>query len=147
MGDFNVVAFDPGETTGYAGYFEGKFTHGQFPPKQTWAVLRALTPNVIIIEKFVFRQQKTKVNYTPLEVIGRIRQWAEENDVPIAPEFTLSQVKHFFSDRRLKELGMWFTGEQHARDAARHLLYWREFGDGRSTFESVIHDTRPDTEG
>lgn len=144
MVEFNVVAFDPGVTTGYAGYYQGEVTHGQFAPHETWSVLRALMPQVIIIEKFVFRQQKTKVDYTPVEVIGRIRQWAEENNVPIATEYTLSQVQHFFSDKRLRELGFWFVGEQHARDAARHLLYWMEFGDGKGTFESVIHDTRSD---
>lgn len=132
-----IVAFDPGGTTGFCGattmrnQFEYRMVEGQFTPTETYKYLDALQPQEIVMERFVFRRNKTKVDYTPVEVIGRIRQWAEDRQVPIVQEYTLSVVKHYFTDKRLQQLGFWFEGKQHARDAARHFLYYVTFGEGK----------------
>lgn len=125
----NILALDPGLTTGYCGNINGGVVHGQVPPQEIWRTLHTLAPNQLIVEAFVW-QPRHKVDLTPVEVIGRIREWSEQADVPIVQEFTLSIVNHYFPDARLKKMDVYFPGERHANDAARHLLYYMRFGKG-----------------
>lgn len=123
----SILALDPGLTTGFCGNFDGRIVHGQVPPQDIWRTLHSFAPKQLIVEAFIW-QPRHKVDLTPVEVIGRIREWSEQANIPIIQEFTLSIVKHFFPDERLKEMDAFFPGERHANDAARHLLYYMKFG-------------------
>lgn len=128
----SILAFDPGLTTGYAGACWPlgvyRIVAGQVPPQGVWPTLHRFAPDIIIIESFP-GYPKVKVDLTPVEVIGRIKEWAEQANVQVVMQ-SPAQVKHFFTDKRLAEADMYFVGEQHARDAARHYLYYMKFGEG-----------------
>ena len=125
-----VLSIDPGGTTGWVSnpLVELYGTdHGQLMPEAVWDLLMSYKPTHIVIETFVFRQAKSRINLTAVEVIGIVKEWARQFNAKVY-EQTPSQAKHYFTDDRLKERGYYYPGMQHARDAARHLLYALEFG-------------------
>lgn len=124
-----ILALDPGKTTGYAYQNAvGSFGFGELQQDSIWDTLTTLEPDLLIVESFQFRQARSKVNLTPNEVIGVIKEWARQKNVEIIWQ-TPSQAKHFFDDARLRERNLWATGMPHARDSVRHLLYYLEFGE------------------
>ena len=120
-----ILAFDPGGTTGWAC---SQNQHGQLEPWEVWTFLTYHRPLHLVVESFL-RAVSPNRDLTPVKVIGVIEEWARQNEIPITFQ-TPSQAKHFFTDERLKERGVYYKGEQHARDAARHLLYFQTFGEG-----------------
>jgi hypothetical protein len=121
-----VIAFDPGHTTGVASHNEGMLTLMQVVGLDTVnSVLDVGKPELIIYEKF-FYQRRDKVNLEPVEVIGVIKLYAILTKTPIigqAPQ----QAKSFWTDNKIKKLGLWEEGQPHAMDALRHLLYYQAF--------------------
>ncbi len=130
-----VLALDPGVTTGYVlvededlSPFNGTF-HGQLLPGFIWDLLMNVQPDVIVCERFL-HVQRTKVDYTPVEVIGVVKEWCRQHP-KTKLNFQTPAERMFFTDDRLREYGMYFKGKRHANDAARHYLYWRHFGLGK----------------
>lgn len=128
--DIRLLALDPGKTTGWCCDPPVELletNHGQVEPDKVWLLLCLYKPTHIVMETFVFRQAKSRINLVAVEVIGIVKEWARQYHAEVF-EQTPSQAKHYFTDDRLKNRGLYFPGEQHARDAARHLCYIREFG-------------------
>lgn len=134
MTDRYIIAFDPGVTTGVAWTTFGdeidatQITGGAIG---VWEWLEktqdaAGFPDVIVYEKFLY-QRRDKVVLDPVEVIGVIKLWAHQNVIPIQG-LTAAQAKGFWSDKKLKTVGVYETGLKHANDAIRHLLYYLSFG-------------------
>jgi hypothetical protein len=97
----------------------------QWPGTDIAAVLEGLHSlyglDEIVVENFRSRPGPA-VNLSAPRVIGRIYAWAEENEVPIV-EQDPSWAKRVITNDRLRALGGWVRGQEHSRDALRHLLY------------------------
>lgn len=131
-----ILAIDPGKTTGFyianrAQGIDMDSGAGQAPQEDIWRLLDGLKPEVVVIEKFSFRGGHTKIDYSPAEVIGVVREWCRQKDVDLHFQ-TPSQAKHYWGDERLKERNLYNVGMPHANDAVRHFLYFTEFGGGKN---------------
>ena len=135
-----VIAVDPGEKTGIAiwecsaqvlsaqvlsvsdtvEFFLGQLAKGT---EDVW----------VVVEKFTITAQTGKMSTLglnwPLELTGVARAVAQHNDWAFDNSQGPAAAKRFSPDERLKAAGWWDklraaeTGpEDHARDAARHLL-------------------------
>lgn len=158
MESINLIALDPGRTTGVAlaskdedslkiDYFQAKwnhlilygFLHGR-------AQLGKL--DHVVCESFEFRQgkQKTGVDLYPCELIGIVKlfeaQWALNGNKPIIPLTmqTAAQGKGYYDDRKLRNLDLYKKAVPHGRDACRHLLQWLFFGPGYKYMENKSTD-------
>ena len=120
------LALDPGQTTGVAYRLEdGELRGLQWPGEDIMAVLEGLHAvyglEEIVVEDFISRPGPA-VNLSAPRVIGRIMAWAEDNEVPAVMQ-SPSAAKTVLTKDRLRALGGWVRGAEHARDALRHLLY------------------------
>lgn len=137
-----IICLDPGLTTGYViEHPLGSMAHGQCKPDAVWDLLDSVNPpfhNLIIVyESFQYRRQQLNAVLTPVEVIGVIKEYHRQHISTDLYDQTPAQAKHYWTDERLVKLGLWFKGQQHARDAARHLLYYKYFGAGKGKYGSV----------
>ena len=100
---------------------------------QLWSTLSANPYTMIVWETFDFRQHiyfdaegnphasGHKLELISREYIGVMELYCALNN---APNFTLnsSAAKHFITDQKIKQVGLWLPGMGHAMDATRHLL-------------------------
>ena len=146
-----ILALDPGVTTGWATFQKPNRRDG-YRSGQTkgpiWVLLESglMVPQaeekfVVIYETFTFRQIP-KADLTPVEVIGVIKEWARQKEVPLVPQ-SPAEGKGFFSDDKLKVLQLYRPGHPHANDAMRHLLFYLSFGHGIQVGEGIIDKLRP----
>ncbi len=137
-----IVALDPGGTTGWA-YWQDTpirtsnespwdhFTAGQIGPEehheQLFAHLEFLHTSdyTIVCESFEFRQgqQRHNIRLDSKEYIGVVKLLGQQRNLPVVFQ-TAALGKGFVSDEKLKVMGLWIPGKQHARDALRHLIYY-----------------------
>jgi hypothetical protein len=147
-----IIAIDPGGTTGVAWWTaDGREVNpSQFQTKQIgpctddaelWYLTTVLggiirsNPNRrirVIGESFDFRMEeryRDKIDYTAAEVIGALRLWHHPLDQDqIFMEFKGAGLgKGFWSDEKIKKIGLWRQGQRHAMDAMRHLLRYMAF--------------------
>ena len=122
-----ILAIDPGGTTGFVYYDENPLVHGQ---RDDWKAFCEMVEewldqsliDQIVIESYQITSEtirKTR-QYEPLMIIGTVYFLAGKYNVPV--KLQGRQIKAFATDTKLKNMGWWFPGQQHARDAARHLL-------------------------
>jgi hypothetical protein len=57
----------------------------------------------------------------PMEVIGAVKFLARRGGSRLEMQ-TPSSAKRFATDTKLRQLGLWVPGQDHARDAIRHLI-------------------------
>lgn len=119
------IAFDPGMTTGVAWRHDGELRATQWPGESIVVVLDGMESaygiGEIVVENFRSRPGPA-VNLSAPEVIGRIYAWADQRGIPVVRQ-DASPVKTVLTKDRLRAMGGWKRGEEHARDATRHLLY------------------------
>ena len=125
------ISLDPGKTTGVAWrspYQIGSLLSTQWPGDLITVVLDGFhagyTIDEIVVENFRSRPGPA-VNLSAPEVIGRVYAWADARGVPVVRQ-DASPVKRRVTADRLWAAGGWKRGEEHARDAARHLLFREE---------------------
>lgn len=133
------LALDPGKTTGIAWRTPEGELHGiQWPGHLIVVVLDGfhVNPGIdeIVVELFRSRPGAA-VNLSAPEVLGRVDAWAEEREVPVYRQDP-SWAKRKVNNDVLRAMGGWKRGEEHARDAIRHLLY-REAQVGETILERV----------
>lgn len=121
------IAFDPGQTTGVAWRTDAGELHStQWPGESIVVILDGFYsgPGIdeIVVENFRSRPRGPAVNLSAPETIGRIYAWADATGVPVFRQ-DASPVKRVVTKDRLRAAGGWKRGEEHARDASRHLLY------------------------
>lgn len=145
-----VLAFDPGETTGYATYesfkdgtklrMEGLAT-GQV---KTWPlkdavfnfsnILSHVGPSKVVFESYqVYDWKKDEHSFSnipTLQVIGCLQTLLIQRCIPFTSQ-SAQIAKQFVTDNKLESWGFWLEGKRHARDAMRHAIYWLTFGDAQ----------------
>ncbi len=119
-----ILSLDPGITTGIATLDSSDAVHAdqvKCDHRAFFDFLVGYDPDAIVFERFVY-QRRDKVELWPVEVIGIIRLYTEQFDVPLFAQ-TPSQAKKLWTDDKVKKLGLWKPGLGHGMDAVRHLLY------------------------
>jgi hypothetical protein len=151
-----LLGLDPGATTGWALFVKGapteRYRSGQINQDKVWELLETAKFNAeyrddmtdvvdltIICESFQHRQLP-KVDLSPVEVIGVVKEWARQNQIEIVWQ-TPAQGKAFFDNNRLAALDVLkrpATHWRHANDAMRHIMWYLGFGKGVRIGESVL---------
>lgn len=164
----NILALDPGGTTGYCLFrpaLQMLPDRGHLGPEEhhldLWKFLADIykatvgTPDKpeelhIVCEQFEFRQTERHrdfINYIPREYIGVVKLFYQTTRSsqylsPQTPQLhfqSAAQAKGFWTDEKIKKLGLWVPGQKHAMDATRHYLYYRVFTLGD---KSLLHKLR-----
>jgi hypothetical protein len=141
-----LISFDPGGTTGVAIYddeFEEEgsaWSRFELGPQEhhadLWATLTLETE--IVYETFDYQRRDIEFGVS-LELISREyigiiklhQQMSEDQTVKLYPQKPAQRM--FWTDEKLKQLGLWVSSE-HERDATRHLLYYISFTLGDQRF-------------
>jgi len=144
-----LLALDPGATVGWASFHlpnkeRQGYRMGQIRNEALWGLLESTkmpiddqdVENVhLVVEMFVYRY-RPKVDLTPAESVGVIKEWARQNDVKVSWQAP-SQAMYFWTDDRLKDYGLYLPARPHANDAMRHLLYFLHFSKENTDFPKL----------
>ena len=134
---FTIIAFDPGQTTGYAigevciGRFNFR-SSGQaiFGRSDLWGLLSSIGPEYVLTESFEFRNRaRDNLILDSRNVMGVLELWCQINNRQYRTQ-TAATGKGYFDNAKLKELEAYRVSCPHANDATRHLLHWINFGEG-----------------
>jgi len=130
-----ILAVDPGGTTGWALCDEVTFPlvhSGQEVDQFKFCAMVdsyvEVEVDIIICESYTVTPATIKLSreYAALEIIGTLRYLAKKHERKFKLQSPAS-AKRFMTNERLHNLGWWRPGEDHARDALRHLgLYLAE---------------------
>jgi hypothetical protein len=126
-----IIAVDPGRTCGWAmahlsdGFKPDAIAAGQAHCDDfcSWANDNVGPSCLLVVEKFVITARTAQLSpqSEPMEVIGVLRFLARRAGAQFEMQ-TPSAAKKFASDAQLRKVGLWRPGQDHARDAIRHLL-------------------------
>jgi hypothetical protein len=142
----SLLCLDPGETTGWALFENGKLTRwGQAktvigttapgrkkgPKVMNWSELQDLfeftEPTAVVCEDYKIYAHKldrhTFSSVETLRLIGGIDMTCAMKELPLAYQMAV-QAKGFVTDAKLKRWGFWIEGMRHSRDAIRHGIYY-----------------------
>ena len=134
-----AIAIDPGGTTGFAIGKANNEVFGVTPFQEPYsheglyAYLRSVGFMTIICEDFLYRNAaRPGLELVSREMIGVIKLYCQQNKIkPIMQNPGEAVGKNaYFSNDRLKKMGVYVPGRPHAMDALRHLLHWWQFGSG-----------------
>jgi len=139
-----IVALDPGGTTGWAmwqdtsipnqadnGLWEN-FTCGQMETAKhhlrlhDWLEHLHTQKFTVVDERFEFRkgdEHRAGINLISREYIGVAELFCQQRDVHHVMQQAAS-AKGFVTNDKLKVMGLYVPGKQHAMDAMRHLIYY-----------------------
>lgn len=131
-----VISLDPGGTNGIciaewssSGDWDIKYVDG-LEKHDLYHLLEEVPAEhtFLVYETYRLYESKAKVmignEFETVQIIGVIKYLCEKRGIPYLASPTSN--KAFFSDARLKELGLYVTID-HKRDAIRHFLYWLYF--------------------
>lgn len=121
-----ILALDPGLTIGMCilndndDYESRQFIPMEYPhPHEAlFDAILAIDPKVIVYERFDFRAAKSGVVLTGVEFIGVIELYAQQKCLEIT-KISPSDGKAFWTDNKLRMLGIYSRGMPHANDAVR----------------------------
>lgn len=122
----NILAVDPGGTTGWAYWKDGEFTSGEESDWLYW-LCEGGSPfedivHHLVIEKYTITAKTAKLSQQTdaLRCTGALEchAWAFTQVHWQTP----AEAKSFSTDFKLKRIGWYRPGKGHANDAARHLL-------------------------
>ena len=134
-----ILGLDPGGTTGVAvcttqirslqAYqFEESNHHIAL-----WSYLQTLDPETVVCEDFKWRPHlqpgrgaERAIELVSVEYIGITRLWTLDKGRELVLQQP-SQGKQFWTDDKLKKIGVYKPGMPHAMDAVRHVLYYVSF--------------------
>jgi hypothetical protein len=134
-----ILSLDPGITTGRSlariekdrvliSCSQARWTH-----LQCLRYLEKIAPQHLIIESFEYRntQHRGNLELYPREMIAIARLYKEMNQSKVNLYMqTAAQGKAFYSEEKLKSMGVYDSHNRHGRDAVKHLLNWWTFGPG-----------------
>jgi hypothetical protein len=122
-----ILAVDPGGTTGWASWNDGVVEWGQIPGGVMGARSRLVElvgyVDVLLIERYTIGERTVKFSRQSdaLEITGGLKWTLGVGDLVMQQP---RDAKRLFTDERLRSLGWWARGEEHARDALRHLGFY-----------------------
>lgn len=126
-----IVAIDPGGTTGIAwitaaGTFATDEVAGGADAMVGWINTWLDTPrgglvSHVVMETFIPRPGAKSQQLDALHIIGAIRYVCAKQGIALTMQ-SPAQAKSFADNDKLKAVGWYTVGEDHGRDAARHLL-------------------------
>lgn len=129
-----VLALDPGRCSGYALAYKDEesfdlcYAQAEWSHIELYEFIWKLRYTYIICESFEFRQGKQLgVDLYPCELIGIVKLLSPE--VFMQPA-SVQGKKAYFSDNKLKQMGLYVKGVEHGRSAVKHLLQWFYHGSG-----------------
>lgn len=126
----SILSFDPGKTTGWALFTGGVvWDAGQDQPQEflermdDWTMRSTYGDAQVVGERYIITPETLRKSrqHWSLEIIGAARYLCTRSGIP----FTLqspSEAKAFATNDKLRQLGWYVRGMQHANDALRHLL-------------------------
>jgi len=161
----NILAIDPGETTGwsfmvwdtryrlpmkipeYEKLEEQTLERGQFAFYDEFEnLISTKEPGVIVIEEFRIYSTKAKSligdDLKTSQTIGVMKYIAKEYGVPVIMQ-SAGQAKKAFTMEKLTELGIDTSRADHIRhsqDALRHLLYFIQFNCRKPKIKKQLED-------
>jgi hypothetical protein len=96
----------------------------------------------VVCEEFEHRHEKfrAKIDYTSKEYIGVVHLFAAKMPSARLVMQSASQAKQFWTDEKVKHVGLWHPGMKHANDAMRHYLWFMSFRIKDSTFIELLRD-------
>lgn len=125
-----VLAFDPGVTTGWAlcNTENNEYKIGQLGESRNdvYQKLCMNDPEVVLYENFKHRPGLMKAELYSVQIISIIELWCEQRGITPSLTPLPSEAKAFWSDDKIKALGLWTKGFKHAMDALRVLLLYRQ---------------------
>lgn len=130
-----ILAIDPGVVTGFSVTPQEGHHHvwetnfGDLSPASPHLSLHAtlvkVLPDVIVCERFDFRQNKKGVDYTPIEYIGVVHLYCQSTGTPLHFQGQdVKSKKSFWDEKKLRFLGLYNPGLGHAMDALKHRLHF-----------------------
>jgi hypothetical protein len=136
-----VLAIDPGVTTGFAqmmyvgGYIGLDYRQRKLSPKQFGEFVLRMKSLYHVCESFQYRQgQFQKDVLFPVELIGVLKYLVGEGNpnqqLWMQPPSVQGKKSAFYSDEKIKAMGLWMPGREHGRSALKHLLHWFKFSYG-----------------
>lgn len=126
-----VVGVDPGGTTGLALWsptqgltmrqIEGADNAVDFLAD----CARTLHGATFVVEKYIITPATAKLSqqHDPLEIIGAIKYLVRKYDHKLVMQ-SPSEAKAFSTNDKLKRVQWYTPGQDHARDASRHVLLY-----------------------
>ena len=131
-----VLAVDPGGTTGFALYDGG----AQYEVHDAWdktgqmtalmqveSFLKGSGLDVLVCESFVISMgtmKKTREgSNTAIEIIGALRWLTWKHEVKFVTQ-SPADAASFMTPEKLRALGWWTKGSDHARSASKHLALY-----------------------
>lgn len=132
-----VLALDPGGTTGFAegiindnGLMTIRTGQTKLAHYELFAQLTLVAPDKIIYETFKYRNRARKgLELISAELIGVIQLYSHQYSVEVFAQDP-GEVMGHFTDKKLKQDGLYKKAHPHAMDALRHLLHWYTFKEG-----------------
>ncbi len=82
-------------------------------------------PDTMICESYIITGRTVALTrqYDALNIIGMLRYFSVSDGKPLFLQ-PASDAKSFCDNKKLKEVGWYVPGKEHAMDAARHLFLW-----------------------
>lgn len=148
----NLLALDPGETTGFATFYGADIIGGyhvdwrEIDQLKTWPMKDAITNlealigwgkfDCVVMESYrIYSWMSDDHKWSPvntIQLIGAIQTLCIQRNIPYI--FQSAQIaKQFVTDELLKKLGLYQKGIRHGRDATRHGVYYLCFGSSQTT--------------
>lgn len=142
------MAFDPGATTGVCELDMKTYDIRSYNIDQedvhviVWEWIHMVEPTCIIYERFDYRPHQKTADLTPVEVIGVLKLYAQLRPVvDLVPQQQLKGNRGFWTDDKLKNIGLYHSGEHgHSNDAVRQMLYYVTFTLQDTHFVNLITD-------
>lgn len=128
-----ILSADPGMTTGATVVEFVQESYGfsfweiDCRRLRAWSdFLMGVKPDIILYENFKHRAGMMNAELYSVQVIGVTRLYAEVHniDIPLTP--LPSEAKAFWTDDKIKKLGMWRPGKKHAMDSLRVYLIYKQ---------------------
>jgi hypothetical protein len=139
-----LIAIDPGETTGVTIidctptniHLFAQLQIGSWPLEKSLndfvALFATTKPSQMVYESYhIYKWRLAEHTFSEvptLQIIGVLKAIAILESVPYTSQ-TAQAGKAFFTDKRLKDLKLYFEGAPHARDSLRHALQYIAFGE------------------
>lgn len=133
----NMIAIDPGKTTGICLHRNRAISAFIFKDghKALYEFIASFKPEVVIYERFDYRPHQPNVDLIPVELIGVIKLYCQKHLCQEVPQKQLKGHRGFWTDDKLKALGLYKVGQQgHSNDALRQMLFFITFDLGNDYY-------------